>query len=247
VWAYWCHLGVKVASLLETYTKRNVLWYVCWFVRVADPLKYIAARLQYRNTCLSPPQMHEGSGKFKNGVCSVSWHHWTEPKPAESQCCRQVWRLNLSKEKTCVEVTAVAGMLNRHDSPAISMVCCSSTISPQGGCLRRWFLFWRKDVWAPSRNFCDYTELFSDSVLQVVRDVQKHGTLTTSMMKDFQFSFLYFGDVLQQSMRGWHKKHLTSTEIEHTIHLTHSTNIPPIWVDDEGAFCKICETLSSRY
>lgn len=85
-----------------------------------------------------------------------------------------------------------------------------------------------------------------DALLQGVRAVRKHGRLTRSMMKDFQFSFLYFGDVLQQSMRCWHKQHLTSTEIVHTIHLTHSTNIPPIWVDDEGAFCKICETLSSR-
>jgi hypothetical protein len=138
--------------------RRNILWYSSWFARVADPLKSIVAWLQYRNTCLSPQQVHKWSGRFKNGVCSESWHHWTGPKPAESQCCRQVWRLNLSEEKTRVKVIVVAGMLNRHDSAAISMVCCSSTISPQGGCLSKWFLFWRKDVWAPSRNFCDCAE-----------------------------------------------------------------------------------------
>jgi len=88
--------------MLEAYIKEECSVICFLVVTVADPLKSIAAWLQYHNTCLSPQQMHEGSGKFRNGVCSVNLHHWTGPKPAESQCCRQVWRLNLSKEKTVV-------------------------------------------------------------------------------------------------------------------------------------------------
>jgi len=58
-------------------------------------------------------------------------------------------------------------------------------------------------------------------------------------------SFSYFGNILQQDMSEWRKKHLTKTVIEHRVQSTDLTHGPSIWVDDGGSFCKIPKTLQN--
>jgi len=45
-------------------------------------------------------------------------------------------------------------------------------------------------------------------------------------------SFSYFGNILQQGMTDWRKKHLTNTVTEHIVKSTDLTHGPPIWVGD---------------
>ena len=110
----------KVASLLEACTKECSV--ICFLVYEGN----LCSR------CTS------GVGSLKMG-CVVS-----VDTTGQGQACRVtmlqagVEAGHAIRENCQIKVNALAGLFSSHDSAVISMMCCSSTICPQGGCLSKW-------------------------------------------------------------------------------------------------------------